>query len=138
MDNIFADTSGWANFFIRTEPYHDQAATKMRQWHEKKVRIVTSNYVLAELVALMTSPLRVTRSQQIIIIETIKSAGWVEIVHIDPTLDEEAWQLLKKRPDKMWSLADCTSMVVMQHLGIREAFTADHHFEQAGFMLSLK
>jgi predicted nucleic acid-binding protein len=138
MDKIFADTSGWANFFVRSEPYYEQAMTKMRQWHDKKARLVTSNYVLTELVALMTSPLRIPRNQQIKVIETIKSADWVEVIHIDPSLDDEAWQLLKNRPDKLWSLVDCSSIVVMQHMGITEAFTADHHFEQAGFLLSLK
>lgn len=37
------------------------------------------------------------------------------------------------RPDKDWSLTDCTSFVVMQDAGINEALTGDRHFEQAGF-----
>lgn len=138
MDRIFADTSGWANFFVRTEPYYPQANAKMRLWHKINTQIVTTNYVLIELVALMTSLLQVPRNQQVEVIETIQSAEWVEVVHIDQTLNKEAWQLLKNRLDKTWSLVDCTSMIVLQHLGIHEAFTADHHFEQAGFVLSLK
>ena len=37
------------------------------------------------------------------------------------------------RPDKEWSLTDCISFEVMAELGLTEALTADHHFEQAGF-----
>jgi predicted nucleic acid-binding protein len=70
--------------------------------------------------------------------ETIKTASWVEIVHIDPTIDNEAWKLLKNRPDKKWSLVDCSSFVLMQQRGIIEALTTDHHFEQAGFVRLLK
>jgi predicted nucleic acid-binding protein len=46
--------------------------------------------------------------------------------------------LLKARLDKEWSLVDCASFVVMQHRSIVEALTADHHFEQAGFVRLLK
>jgi hypothetical protein len=49
-----------------------------------------------------------------------------------------SWQLLKSRPDKNWSLTDCISFVVMQGRGIKAAFTADRHFEQAGFECLLK
>jgi uncharacterized protein len=62
----------------------------------------------------------------------------VEIVHIDPALDAEAWDLLKARADKEWSLVDCASFVIMQHRGITQALTTDHHFEQAGFVRLLK
>jgi predicted nucleic acid-binding protein len=138
MNEVFADTSGWANFFVRTEPFHTEAKNVMQQWFAEGTRVVTTNYVLIELVALMTSPLRIPRGQQINTIETIKGASWVEVVHLDSTLDEEAWALLKERQDKTWSLVDCASFVVMQHRGITRAFTTDHHFEQAGFLRILK
>jgi len=101
-------------------------------------QVVTTNYVLAELIALMTSPLRIPRSQQVTTIETIKMASWVAVVHIDPTLEAEAWTLLRSRLDKTWSLVDCASFTVMRHRGIREALTTDHNFEQAGFLQLLK
>jgi predicted nucleic acid-binding protein len=59
-------------------------------------------------------------------------------VHIDLTLDNQAWQLLKSRPDKEWGLVDCASFVLMQQRGIAEALTTDHNFEQAGFIRLLK
>lgn len=138
MNEIFADTSGWANFFVRTEPWHIEAKNLMQQWHGRGTRLVTTNYVLLELVTLLTSPLRIPRLQQIKVIETIKTASWVEIVHVDSALDDAAWELLKERQDKTWSLVDCASFVIMRHRGVIEAFTADHHFEQAGFLRVLK
>lgn len=138
MADVFVDTSGWACFFVRTEPFHASAKTFMQQWKADGTRVVTTNYIILELVALFISPLRVPRTQQIKTIETIRTAPWVEIVHIDPTLDNEAWKLLKNRPDKEWSLVDCSSFVLMQQRGIIEAFTTDHHFEQTGFVRLLK
>ena len=138
MAEIFADTAGWANFFIRTEPHHAQAVELMNRWHKEHARLVTSNYVLTELIALFTSPLRVPRADLIRTIETIKTASWVELIHVDVTLDAEAWQLLAERQDKSWSLVDCSSMVIMKDRNISTAFTSDHHFEQAGFIKKLK
>lgn len=137
MIEIFADTSGWANFLLKSEPFHEKAKYSMEKWHSEGNRIVTSNYILLELIALFTRPLNIPRINQIKIIETIKNTPWVEIVHIDSSLDDEAWRLLKDRKDKTWSLVDCTSFTIMHHRKILEAFTADRHFEQAGFLRTL-
>lgn len=133
MSDVFADTAGWANFFVRSEPFNQQAIELMRDWNRSQTVVVTSNYVLTELVALFSSPLRMPRPQQIQTIEIIKAASWVEIVHVTSNLDSAAWELLKNRTDKNWSLVDCSSMVIMKEREITDAFTSDHHFEQAGF-----
>lgn len=40
--------------------------------------------------------------------------------------------------DKDWSLTDCTSFVVMEAEGLKDALTGERHFEQAGFNALLK
>jgi uncharacterized protein len=134
MAEVFADTAGWGNLFVGTEPYHIQTFRLVNRWRRRGVRIVTTNYILTELVALFHRPLRIPRPRAISYIDTIKSAPYVEIVHIDPTTDADSWALLKARQDKDWSLVDCSSFVIMQRRGITEALTTDRHFEQAGFM----
>jgi predicted nucleic acid-binding protein len=138
MNKVFADTSGWAEFFVQTEPFHFEAKRLMQQWHTTGTQVITTNYILLELVALLTSPLRVPRKTTCKVIETIKATSWVTIIHIDFTTHEEAWKLLTERQDKTWSLVDCTSFVIMQQRNILEALTTDHHFEQAGFIQLLK
>ncbi|MGB9870794.1 MAG: type II toxin-antitoxin system VapC family toxin [Anaerolineae bacterium] len=86
----------------------------------------------------MTSPLRVPRPTVIAFVESLRTSPYVEIVHVDQVMDEQAWELFKSRPDKEWSWVDCASFVVMKQRGILEALTADHHFEQAGFVRLLK
>jgi uncharacterized protein len=61
-----------------------------------------------------------------------------QCIRQNESLRHEALQLYRSRPDKNWSYVDCTSFVIMQKLGIKEALTADHHFEQAGFTILLK
>jgi uncharacterized protein len=84
------------------------------------------------------SPLWIPRPKIIAFIEVLKASPYVGIVYVDPTLDAQAWQLFTERSDKEWNLVDCASFVVMRQRGIIEAFTTDHHFEQAGFVCLLK
>jgi hypothetical protein len=35
--------------------------------------------------------------------------------------------------DKEWSFTDCVSFALMHELNIRDSFTTDRHFRQAGF-----
>lgn len=58
----------------------------------------------------------------------------MDIVYVSQTTDDEAWALLKARPDKEWSLVDAASFVVMRQYGMTEAITTDHHVDQAGFI----
>jgi predicted nucleic acid-binding protein len=132
------DTAGWASLFVKTEPHYQQARNWFDGWFNPAAVMVTTNYILTELIALFTSPLHVPRAQQLVYIDTIKSTRYVQVVHIDPNLDAAAWTLLKTRPDKDWSLVDAASFVVMTKRGITEALTTDHHFEQAGFTRLLK
>jgi len=62
----------------------------------------------------------------------------VTIIPASDSLFEQGARLYIDRPDKGWSLTDCISFVVMEREGLLEALTADHHFEQAGFIALLK
>ncbi|MCI0561468.1 MAG: PIN domain-containing protein [Nitrososphaera sp.] len=121
-----------------TQVYHQRSATIYRDARQQGRKLITTNYIIAELVALLTSPLSIPRPAIIAFIEGLKASPNVEIVHVDATLDEQAWQLLTQRPNKEWSLADCSSFIIMQQRGILEVLTTDHHFEQAGFIRLLK
>ncbi|HEV7668946.1 MAG TPA: PIN domain-containing protein [Thermoanaerobaculia bacterium] len=138
MPSIFGDTSGWGHLVDPSQSYHEQAADLYRRAREEGHRFVTTNYILTELVALLTSPLRTPRPRTIAFVASLKSSPFVDVVHVDATLDAQAWQLLVDRPDKDWSLVDCASFVVMQKNKLIKALTTDPHFEQAGFVRLLK
>jgi predicted nucleic acid-binding protein len=138
VHDIFADTAGWGHLIDSTQAYHSVAAKVYRRARQQGRKLITTNYIIMELVALLTSPLRIPRKTTIEFIQGLRTSPHVEIVHIDRELDDRAWQLLAERPDKDWSLVDCASFTVMQERGISEAFTTDRHFEQAGFVCLLK
>ena len=138
MNALFVDTAGWACLADRSEQYHAAAAVIYREAHRHRRQLLTTNYILAELVALLTSPKRIPRSGIIAFITAIKADSQIEVVHLDAALNEQAWQLLVDRQDKESSLVDCSSFVLMKQRGLVEALTTDHHFEQAGFIRLLK
>ena len=138
MNEIYVDTSGWASLADVSEPFYEKAKEIYAAAIQNRRRLVTTNYVLAELVALMTSPMRFQRPRIIEFINGIKQSPFFDIIHIDEDLDAKSWELISNRADKNWSLVDCSSFVVMQENKIVEALTTDHHFEQAGFVRLLK
>ena len=138
MSDLFIDTAGLASLFIPTETYHIQAADHFRQAQHSQKRMITTNYIVAELVALLGSRQRMTRPKLFQYIDSIRLAPYVDVIHIDAATDATAWELCKSRPDKAWSLVDCSSFVVMQQFNLQEALTTDKHFEQAGFVRLLK
>ena len=135
---MFADTSGWASLVDRRQSFHGLTTALVQQAAAEGRTIITTSYVLVELTALLTSPIRMSRQQQIRYVNDIRGSSWEEVVFINPALDAAAWRLWESRPDKEWTLVDCASFVVMQQRGLTEAVTTDHHFEQAGFVRLLK
>ncbi len=100
MNKIFADASGWASLADISEPFYEKAKEIYAAAMQNHQRIVTTNYVLAELVALMTSPMRFHRPRIIEFINGIKQSPFFDIIHIDEDLDAKSWELLNNRADK--------------------------------------
>lgn len=132
--SLFVDTSGWMAHLSAEETYHDQADNELRQAIlSPHIAIYTTDYVLAELVALMTAR-RITRQQILRDVGTILRGSRITKLFTDQALFLEAWDMLINRPDKEWSLADAISIRRMQQLGVTEVLSNDHHFTQAGFV----
>ncbi len=58
-EQVFADTSGLGQLLDPTQPFHGLTFTIYHDLRARGGRLVTTNYVISELVALLTSPLRV-------------------------------------------------------------------------------
>lgn len=137
MISRFVDTSGWAEFADHSLLYHAPAVTLFEEVWNNGGQLITRNFVLAELTALLTSPLRWPKSQQIQFLDDIRNDASTVIVPIDPVLELQSWNLWRSRSDKKWTFVDCTSFIVMGN-ALTEALTTDHHFEQAGFVRLLQ
>ncbi|MFI5381207.1 MAG: type II toxin-antitoxin system VapC family toxin [Tepidisphaerales bacterium] len=78
------------------------------------------------------------RPSAITVADQLLSDPSVTVVRASAELFERGRELFRNRPDKDWSLTDCLSFVTMEGHGLRDALTADHHFEQAGFNVLIK
>jgi predicted nucleic acid-binding protein len=92
--------------------------------------------VLIELANFFAAPSR--REALPRLLDAISSSPTTSLVPCSPRLFKSGLALFRSRPDKAWSLTDCTSFVVMRKRRIRDALTADQHFEQAGFRALLR
>ena len=128
MRRVFADTTFYQALFSRWDEWHD-TATKL--FGELAVEIVTTDYVLLELGALMSRG--VARTIFIQFVERARFDESIKVISASPQLFEDGIALFAARPDKEWSLTDCISFVVMQQEAITDALTCDQHFAQAGF-----
>jgi len=51
-----------------------------------------------------------------------------EVYTLDETDIALAWEIFSRFDDKDWSFTDCTSKVIIERLGIQQAFAFDNHF----------
>ena len=127
VDEVFADTF----FFLALINAGDAHYGKAIACSKSVTRIATTEFVLLEL----ADALAARRRQSFLKTRNDLIADRsIRIVRLDMALYEDAIELYRDRPDKEWSLTDCTSFVVMTRLGLTEALTGDRHFEQAGFV----
>jgi predicted nucleic acid-binding protein len=98
--------------------------------------LVTTTLVVVELANFLSHPR--TRGVFATFLARFRADRRATIVSITDAFLDQAIALYAARPDKEWSLTDCASFVVMQHRGLTDALTADHHFDQADFVALLK
>lgn len=132
MNGVFADTSFYQALFSERNTYH---ASAVSLFESLCAEIVTTDYVLTELAALMS--VGKARSVFVRFVERLRSDPSTILIRASSELFDEGLALFADRPDKEWSLTDCISFRVMRARDITEALASDHHFEQAGFRVLL-
>ena len=133
MRDLFVDTSGWGCWLDKSLSEHDDAKRLIDEATAQGGRLITTSFVLIELVSLLTSPLKFPKSEQVQLVEAIENDPTVVVIRVEQAVETEAWQLWRSRIDKAWSIVDCSSFVIMEQRKLTDALTTDQHFAQAGF-----
>ncbi len=128
MDLIFVDTSAWYAYFDNSDTDHPAAAEFMNNLPSP---VITSNYVIDETLTLLRT--RIGYSLAVTIGKQFFAGRLAQLVRVAEKDEKAAFKLFTRYADKTFSFTDCTSFVVMQNLGIKQAFTFDKHFQQIGF-----
>jgi predicted nucleic acid-binding protein len=133
---VFLDTSGLIAVVNSDDQWHKKAKTVWGELLVRRTPLLTTSLFLIELGDGLS---RVgERHLAVQLYDRLRNTSAVEIVRPTEELEQQGWNLFRERPDQDWGMTDCISFAVMTERSIREGFTLDHHFEQAGFVRLLK
>jgi uncharacterized protein len=136
MKRVLLDTSGAIALLHRADPYHEKVKELAARLTTERRPLITSTAVLAELGDGFARKKRWDVLNAFLV--ALAADPLVTILAVDRDLLERARQLRNSRLDKDWGLTDCVSFASMTDHGVDEAFTADQHFQQAGFRALLR
>ena len=133
MRTVFADTSFYLAILNPEDAKHAAAGGWIQ---DESLIVVVTEFVLIELGNFLSK----LRQRDLLggLVQYLRNNPHTTVVPLSTALFDAGLDLYSRRPDKDWSLTDCTSFVVMKDRGLTEALTTDHHFEQAGFKALLK
>ena len=134
--DVFMDSAGFLALWDGADEHHESALRLQADLVRKRRRFMTTEYVVDEIVTLLL--VRHSHEAAVDFLDTIERSESLRLEWIGPDRFRAAASLFRKHSDKEWSFTDCVSFATMNELRIREAFTTDHHFKQAGFVPLLK
>lgn len=130
---LFVDTSAWFTLAAGPTADRDRVERGLRERVRARVRVVTSNLVVAETHALLLR--RAGCSPALAFVREVARAPTV-VVSSSLDLERRAvTEWLERYHDQDFSYTDAISFAVMAERGIREALTIDRHFAAAGFVM---
>jgi len=129
---IFVDTWAWLALSNRKDMHHEPAKRGYGEIKAVGYRLVTSDYVLDEVITALFRG--VASGSAIQFIESLFAAirdNRIILEQITEARFNLAWSLRKQYLDKPdISFTDLTSFIMMQELCIKKVFTGDSHFEK--------
>jgi len=126
VKRLFADTVYWIALTNSFDQYHGRAIEVSEAL--SPCRLFTTDLVLIEFLnALADNGLHI-RAAAAQMVETIMNNPQVTVVPMNRRAFIRSLALYKARPDKGYSLTDCSSMLLMRERRLSEALTTDRHF----------
>lgn len=130
---LFIDASAWYPLALSRHPDHRRLSEALTTRIRDGARIVTTNLVLAEAHAILTS--RAGAAVALTFLRTARARPNAVVISTDELEERAQSRWLERFRDQPFSLADAVSFAVMDDRNIGEALTLDHHFAVAGFVM---
>lgn len=136
MNRLFADTVYWIALTNSLDQYHTKAVEVSEALGP--CRLFTTDLVLIEFLNALADKGLHIRAAAVQMVEAIMSNPQVTVFAINRRTFTRSLALYEARPDKGYSLTDCSSMLLMRERRLSKALTTDRHFEQEGFTALLR
>ena len=130
MRSVFVDTSAFVALRNASEAEHRRARETLSRLIDEGAALFTSNYVFAETYTALL--VRVGREEAVEWGRRFRAGEAIELVRLEPEIEDGAWEILERHRDKSWSYVDATSFALIERDGGGEAFAFDAHFAQRG------
>jgi predicted nucleic acid-binding protein len=130
-DRVFVDTSAWIALFSRRDQHHRDADSSFRAALARRVSLLTTNLVLAEVHRLLL--FRAGPAAAAAALEHIDRSGPVAIGFADATHHAAARDWLHRLKDHRITYTDAVSFSFMAASRCGAALTYKNHFAVAGF-----
>lgn len=127
--SVFVDTSGVIAVLDASDQAHKRAALAWTMLVHENRPLVTSNYVLSELVAIAQNRLGLGAVRDI----DHALTPLMHIVWVDQDLHSRGLSAMLLAARRKLSLVDCISFEIMRREGISQCFAIDKHFAEQGF-----
>jgi len=131
MRLVFIDTSGFYALMVENDENHVRARELFTVAQRERWRLVTTNAVVVEAHALFLHRARPGRETALKFLDALQRDTY-EVVRVRKDDEARAIGLIIAHTDKMYSLCDALSFVVMDRLRIREAIAFDQDFRSYG------
>jgi len=128
MRSVFADTSGLIALRDAADDHHEAALEWLGEASAGGVRLVLTNYILAEVHAFFCRWPETAMAYA----DRIRTDPIFRVVRASAVDEAEAWSILRKSQDKTYSFVDAVSFAVMKRLRLSAALAFDPHFRQFG------
>jgi uncharacterized protein len=131
---IFVDTGAFIGRYRRRDQHHRDAVEFWKEIEAGWERCLTSSYVLAEMLTFLgrRAGNRFAAEKARLILASRR----ITVVRPDEDDEQRALALFEKFDDQeRVSFTDCLSFALMRARRITRAFTFDHHFGIAGFVV---
>lgn len=129
--DVFMDSAGFLALWDATDKHHAVATRLQHELAAKRRFFFTSEYVVDETVTLLL--IRHSHTAASDFLNTIERSEVLRLEWVGSERFYAAAGLFRRHEDKEWSFTDCVSFILMREFKVRDAFTTDHHFRQAGF-----
>ena len=125
---ILIDTGAIYAFVVHTDQHHAEALSFVKQYSDGGNVFVLADWVFAETMTLLKA--RVGAHVAVKVGGVLRRSPLYQWMTMGPDRERDTWAIFRQFADKDWSYTGCSLLVVSRHLGIREVFSFDGHFDQ--------